>query len=212
MRRIVFLASIIALSFYAANAQLEDIHPDYLNTLDKRAEKIVDELQFMDSNKVERVKKLIVIQYYQLSKIHDVRDAKKEALKDIEGEEKEKAKEQIKLETEAALYNQHAAYISSLSAELTQDQIKIVKDGMTYGVFERTYTGYLTLLPDLTEEQKKYIYRNLAEAREFAMDAGSSKAKHAWFGKYKGRINNYLSDEGYNLKQAEQALKEKQLN
>ncbi|MNR53744.1 hypothetical protein D3C85_1738080 [compost metagenome] len=31
------------------------------------------------------------------------------------------------------------------------------------------------------------------------MDGGSSKEKHAWFGKYKGRINNYLSKEGYDL-------------
>lgn len=31
------------------------------------------------------------------------------------------------------------------------------------------------------------------------MDAGTSKEKHAWFGKYKGRINNYLSAQGYDL-------------
>jgi hypothetical protein len=77
---------------------------------------------------------------------------------------------------------------------------------MTYGVVKITYERYLNLLPDLTDEQKRYIYRNLVEAREFAMDAGSSKEKHAWFNKYKGRINNYLSAEGYNLKEAEQKL------
>ncbi len=33
----------------------------------------------------------------------------------------------------------------------------------------------------------------LWEAREHAIDGGSSEEKHAWFGKYKGRIiNNYL--------------------
>jgi hypothetical protein len=80
---------------------------------------------------------------------------------------------------------------------------------MTYGVIKHTYTGYLNLLPDLTDEQKKYIYKNLVEARELAMDAGSSKAKHAWFGKYKGRINNYLSSHGYDLKKAEEDLKKR---
>ena len=35
------------------------------------------------------------------------------------------------------------------------------------------------------------------------MDQGSSKAKHAVFGKYKGRINNYLAKQGYDMKQAE---------
>jgi hypothetical protein len=32
------------------------------------------------------------------------------------------------------------------------------------------------------------------------MDAGSSDEKHKWFGKYKGRINNYLSAAGYDMK------------
>jgi len=40
----------------------------------------------------------------------------------------------------------------------------------------------------------------LIEARELAIDAESSKAKHGWFDKYKGRINNYLSAQGYDLK------------
>jgi len=56
------------------------------------------------------------------------------------------------------------------------------------------------MIPTLTEAQKKQIYAWLVEAREHAMDAESSEKKHAWFGKYKGRINNYLSAAGYNLK------------
>ena len=41
---------------------------------------------------------------------------------------------------------------------------------------------------------------NSQEAREFAIDASDSKSKHAWFGKYKGRINNWLTARGYDLK------------
>jgi hypothetical protein len=58
------------------------------------------------------------------------------------------------------------------------------------------------MLPDLTEEQISQIETWLLEAREIAMDQGSSDAKHAVFGKYKGRINNYLSGEGYDLNKA----------
>ena len=39
----------------------------------------------------------------------------------------------------------------------------------------------------------------LKEAREFAVDAENSNKKHEAFGKYKGRINNYLSKRGYDL-------------
>jgi len=31
------------------------------------------------------------------------------------------------------------------------------------------------------------------------MDGESSEKKHWWFGKYKGRINNYLSAQGYDI-------------
>jgi hypothetical protein len=65
---------------------------------------------------------------------------------------------------------------------------------------EVTYTAYQQQYPNLTEPQKAYILAQLIEAREHAMDAGSSKKKHAWFGKYKGRINNYLSAQGISAK------------
>ena len=42
----------------------------------------------------------------------------------------------------------------------------------------------------------------LKEARDIAMDKGSAKEKHAVFDKYRGRINNYLAKQGYDLKQA----------
>ena len=60
------------------------------------------------------------------------------------------------------------------------------------------------MLPNLTAEQKSQINTYLTEAREFAMDAESSEKKHAWFGKYKGKINNYLSAAGIDMKKAGQ--------
>ena len=207
MKRIIILTSIITLFLGTANAQPEDIDPDYLNTLTKRAGKIVDGLNMTNLKKKERVQQIIVIQYFELSKIHDLRDKNLEEVKELGSEEKEDIKQTIHHEINSLLYQLHAEYLAKLSAELSQDQIEQVKDGMTYGVAGRTYNRYLSLLPELTEDQKRYIYSNLVEAREFAMDAGSSDEKHAWFGKYKGRINNFLSGEGYDLKKAEQALK-----
>jgi len=208
MNKISLAIGLLILTVNTSFGQLEDINPDYLNTLKKRAGKIVDALALNDKEKSARIQEIIVIQYYELSKIHDARDAKLDKMNSLEGEEKENAKILIQNETNSELYKLHTSYLARLSSEITQEQVVQVKDGMTYGVFDRTYNGYLTLLPALTDEQKRYIYRNLAEARELAMDAGSSETKHALFGKYKGRINNYLSVEGYNLKKAEQALKE----
>ena len=100
--------------------------------------------------------------------------------------------------------------MARLEAELTPEQVNQVKDGMTYGVVPITFKRYRELLPDLTVEQQAEILANLLEAREYAMDAGSSDEKHAWFGKYKGRINNYLSAAGIDMKQAEKDLAERE--
>jgi len=50
--------------------------------------------------------------------------------------------------------------------------------------------------PDLTEENKQKILELLKQAREEAMDGGSSDEKTAIFQRYKGKINNYLSKQG----------------
>jgi hypothetical protein len=71
---------------------------------------------------------------------------------------------------------------------------------MTYRIYPITYTAYQDEIPNLTEEQKGKIKSWLLEARENAIDAESSEKKHAWFGKFKGRINNYLSAQGYDMK------------
>jgi hypothetical protein len=100
----------------------------------------------------------------------------------------------------------HRDYLARLAEELTPAQIDQVKDGMTYGVVPLTFRTYERMLPDLTAAQKEQILAWLIEAREHAMDAGTSKEKHAWFGKYKGKINNFLSAAGIDMKQAEKNL------
>jgi hypothetical protein len=59
------------------------------------------------------------------------------------------------------------------------------------------------MIETLSDEQKAKIHEWLVEARELAIGEGSSESKHAVFGKFKGRINNFLSQQGYDLKQEE---------
>ena len=79
-----------------------------------------------------------------------------------------------------------------------------------YDIVPKTYQQYLKLYPNLTKEQQRTIHGFLLEARSHAMDAGSSEEKHGVFGKYKGRINNFLSAQGIDAKQAERDLKARQ--
>ena len=187
----------------------------FKKTLTERSHKIVSTLEITDSGKFNKIVSLVADQYYNLNKIHDASKASIAAVKGLQLPDEEKAA-RIKKEDETKsekLGKLHKEFISQLKKNLTELQIEKLKNGMTYNVLNVTYTAYLDMLLTLTEEQKKKIYNWLVEARELAMDEGSSDDKHKVFGKYKGRINNYLSAEGYDMKKEEKAwqnrLKEK---
>jgi hypothetical protein len=175
--------------------------PEYVKVTNERAQKIVDDLKLKSPADQLAVRNIIAEQYRSLSKIQDGRDAKiAEIKKTVSDKEKQqKAVDKLKNDADKKIMSLHKSYLKKLSKKLNNSQIVQVKDGMTYGVLPITVLGYNDMLPNLTQEQQKYIYDALVEAREHAMDGGSSKEKHAWFGKYKGRINNYLSKQGYDL-------------
>ena len=184
----------------------------YTRTITERADKIVAPLGLDDTAKSMRVRDLIVNEYRGLREIHDARDAKLAEANVQPSDAAVAAAWRGVAQKEAALklFALHRQFVARLSAELTPEQVNAVKNGMTYNVVPITSARYRELLPDLAVEQQAEILANLLEAREYAMDAGSAEEKHAIFGKYKGRINNYLSAAGYNLKQAEKDLAERQ--
>ena len=191
----------------------KDPDPAYTQVIQGRAQKIVDTLGIDDETKAQQVRNLITDQYRSLSTLHDTRDAQIKAVKSQAGDNPDAAKLATKALEDMAQSLQkqlHTQYLLKLYALLTPKQVDQVKDGMTYGVRQVTYNQYLVMLPDLAEEQKAKIMALLIEARENAMDGGSSQEKHQWFRKYKGKINNYLSKAGYDLKKAEQDLKQRQ--
>jgi hypothetical protein len=169
----------------------------YTETINARADKIVATLAIADAPKALRIRDQIAGQYRNLRTIHEERDQLKKSAPSSAA-----ANNDLIM---AKLSQLHRAYVSRLSVELSPEQVDAIKDGMTYGVAPLTFRVYQEMLPDLTAEQKIQIHAWLIEAREYAMDAGSSGEKHGWFGKYKGRINNYLSAAGINMKDAEKA-------
>jgi hypothetical protein len=190
----------------------EPADAEYLRVVTERAEKIVAPLALPHADQAVRVRDLIAQQYVGLAKIHDGSDRLIEDLREFCGEDEqafEPAAQAIRNAAEIKINQLHREFLGKLSAELTPEQVDAVKDGLTYGVVPVTYKAYADMLPDLTDEQKRAIKAWLVEAREHAMDAGSSEQKHWWFGKYKGRINNFLSAAGYDLKQAEKEWRQR---
>jgi len=138
-----------------------------------------------------------------LNDIYDVRDKKLKAIKadtTMTAVQKAEGRRFAEFEASNALYRTHFAFPAALSIYLNDAQIETVKDVITFNVVNVTYKATLDMIPSLKDEEKTQILVWLKEARELAIDAESSKKKHEVFGKYKGRINNYLTARGYDLK------------
>nr|WP_315197559.1 DUF3826 domain-containing protein [uncultured Flavobacterium sp.] len=201
MKKITITLLFLLFAFCKISAQqYQDL--EYIKVTNERATKIVEKLALGNKEKETAVTNIIAQQFRDLSKIQDARDAEIKKVKEDSTLSKEKQNASIaKLKSSAdkSIDKLHKAYLKKLGTQLNDAKIIEVKDGMTYGVLPITVAGYNDMLPNLNKEQKEYIYNALVEAREHAIDGGSSKEKHGWFGKYKGRINNYLSKQGYDL-------------
>ena len=213
MKKIVLMSLLFLCGWISAGAvdlNKENRDPKYVESIVNRSQKIVDKLGLTDVKAAEDVCNIIANRYFELNDIYEIRDAKVKTVKEsgLTGDAKNEALKAAENEKDAALYRSHFAFPASLSLFLNEEQIEAVKDGMTYGVVKVTYEATLDMIPSLKEEEKVQIYAWLVEAREFAMDAENSNKKHAAFGKYKGRINNYLAKRGYNLtKEREEGAK-----
>jgi hypothetical protein len=205
MKMCLLLLSICLFSLGKTSAQdamnAAEKEAAYNKTIHSRAEKIVSTLNISDSAKANQVITMIGDQYRNLNNIYNDRD---QAVKLVKG--KSDAKEvtaaelkKIETSTNEKISSLHQTFLSNLSSLLSPEQVIKVKDGLTYNVVTVTYNAYVGMIPSLKQEEKEQVMTWLVEAREYAMDAESSEKKHAWFGKYKGRINNYLSKQGYNV-------------
>lgn len=204
-KRIFLLtACIFMLSVFSVKAiDLDSLNrdPKYVESIVKRSQKIVDQLKVKDASASKQVVNIISNRYFELNDIYTKRDVKVKKVKDsgVTGDAKNEAVKAANDEKDAALYRTHFAFPANLSIYLNEKQIESVKDGMTYNVVSVTYNATLDMIPSLKKDEKEQIYAWLVEAREYAIDAESSNKKHEMFGKYKGRINNYLSKRGYDL-------------
>lgn len=210
-----FITSLVFLSLaIIVNGQQTETDPiaiGFRKTLHDRSVKIINTLEITDSGKYNKVVEFLTNQYFNLNEIHDRSKESVAAIKSLQLSDEER-NTRIKKEEEekkVQLSKLHKGFIAQLQTSLSDDQIERIKDGMTYRVVPITYSAYQDIILTLTTEQKEKIYNWLKEARELAMDEGSSEDKHKVFGKFKGRINNYLSAQGYDMKKEEKAWQER---
>jgi hypothetical protein len=160
---------------------------NYSKTIELRTADILKLLPLTDPAKTARVHDIIVDQYRALKTWHGENDARlKAAGKDTNAV----------AEIKASLKVIHDQYLAKLAPELTPEQVDIVKDKMVYNKVQVTFKAYCDIIPVLTDAQKAHILDELKQAREEAIDGATVNEKSAIFKKYKGRIANYLSQQG----------------
>lgn len=199
---LTIFVTLITLS--ATNAQTIKLNSDgrdkdYVNTILERSKKVTDALNITGTEKGTQVLNIVANRYFELNDIYEERDSLKKAASSLTGDSKKQAQAFAESQKDSKLYRSHFAFDANLSLFLDEAGIETVKDVMTYNVVKVTYDAQCDMIPTLKEEEKVQILAWLKEAREFAIDAESSRKKHEAFGKYKGRINNYLSKRGYDL-------------
>ncbi|MDX1937663.1 MAG: DUF3826 domain-containing protein [Flavihumibacter sp.] len=207
----LLLFIIFSSTFHSTQAQEINAADNYKKVVTERSAKIIAVLQLKDSNQYKKVLHAVAGHYINTNQIHESFNIELAAIKK---EDKEEAATKIAVaEAEAvklkALSQLHTNFIAELKKTITNEQLDKIKDGMTYKIYPITYAAYQDMLPNLSVEQKLKIDEWLKEARELAMDAESAEKKHAVFGKYKGRINNYLSAAGYDLKKETEAWQQR---
>ena len=199
-----FIVAAAMMALYTTNVNAVELDtngrdPKYVETIMQRSKKVTDALNISGTEKGEQVLNIVANRYFKLNDIYAERDSLKAVAKTMTGEEKKRKMEYAEMLKDQKLYKSHFGFIADLSVYLTDAEVETVKDVLTYNVVNVTYKAQCDMIPTLKEEEKVQILAWLKEGREYAIDAESSKKKHEAFGKYKGRINNWLSKRGYNL-------------
>jgi len=186
------------LNILAAPApQRPSADPKYRETINKRAASAVNGANVADDSKKAAAIKVVEAHYVSINDIHFDRAA---AVKAAGSDNDAITSVMAKAAAEVAVV--HKKFTDDLAALLTPEQCNAVKDKMTYDVRRTTFRVYCEMLPKLTDGQKTKISDLLLAGREDALVAGDANRKHEQFRRAKGRINNYLSAQGYDMKKA----------
>ena len=191
-----FVGSVSAQQYSVPPGTPEDVEATYNTAIEKRTAAILALLDLTDTAKATRVHDIIMSQYRTLR----ARDDAIDALLKLQGKEPNYANRASLLESQSKTL--HKQFLAKLSAELTPEQIEVVKDKMTYNKVQVTYTAYCSIIPNLTDADKAEIMEKLQAAREEAVEGGSAGEKSAIFQKYKDQINDYLNAHGHDVAKA----------
>lgn len=209
---IVFSFSVIV-SAKDAELNTRNLSVETVTDAQQKANKILAKLSLPDDSVRNNVYVIITNRYLELREIHIAYEERNKAIEIKEWPEggKEMELERSYYQYNSDLYRSRFGYVAWLSFYMDEQQVEVVKNAMTYNMFHVRYNDFLDLIPDLTDAEKNRVHHWLIEAREFSMDFETPRKMRQMFTKYRGRINNYLSARGYDLRKATEEQKARKM-
>jgi len=176
--------------------------------------RVLEKLSISDKWIEEQIRNLLAFQYQKMDVIYTDKQLQTAEMEraSLDDAEREKRAVQIWEESKNALDVQRDKFFKKLEPLLNKEQIELVKNEMTHNGFQKELTRFEELLPDLNDEEKVVIIEYLKEARENALNVQTNRERNQWFAKYRGRANNYLSKQGYDLRKATEDLEQRTKN
>lgn len=217
MNRIIFLFILFLFSVTISAADIKlntrNLPTEAVSEAKQRAAKVLAKLSLTNDSIRENIQIVVTNRYLELREIHHRYEERNKEIEatDLSKEKKAEELERSYYQYNSDLYRSRFGYIAWLSFYLDDEQVETVKDAMTYNLFHVRYNDFLDLLPNLTKAEKNRVYNWLIEAREFSMDFETPRKMRQMFTKYRGRINNYLSSRGYDLRKATEDQKARQM-
>lgn len=172
-------------------------------SIERRAAKTVGEMKLDDAAKAERVKERFKRHFRDLHAWDVAHGKERTELFKALRKDKENAELRAKYDALIApLMATQKSFFDEMNAELTPEQVDAIRENLVGGRYDHNIRGYKAEYPDLPPEAWQKVVAMWQQAREEAMPLDNKEAKNEVFEIYKGRVNNWLSQQGYTGKSA----------
>lgn len=182
----------------AAPATAPAVDPKFEESIERRAGETVDEMKLNDPAKAERVKERFKQHFRDIQAWDAAHGQERSALFAALRKDKENAELKAKYDALIApLMATQRSFFDEMNAQLAPEQVEQIKERLIGGRYQHNIGGFKNEYPDLPPAEWQKVVAMWQQAREEAMPLGSAGAKDQVFSIMKGKVNNYLSQQGF---------------
>lgn len=178
--------------------------------LDKKAAEWIGKLELNDSQKEQRLTKVVATHLKEVRDWHNAHPVSTvpDGIEPNRGVKMNTIEREV-IAASAKPDSIHRRLMEGLRSDLSEEQVEQVLDLYTVDKVEFTMNGYRSIVPDLTADDEAELYKLLKQAREQAVDYKSMKQISQIFDIYKTKCEMYFYQTNRNWKAMYKAYTDK---